>query len=613
MTRIRSALIALALAALAAPPALGLDAHAVGSLDVAGPVADPPRNDAGPLPAAPRGAEAPAAFDEGSAAAAGDYDIRFRCPDGAVNPPEAQNVDATCPVYVKDPEDIFGQPVLVIDPIDPRKMAFSAIHGGQNPTLLNTPPPSERSRHDPVHQPHTTFMSRDEGATWKDLPYYAPDGLQRREGELQRSIWGEDNAAVLDQDGRIYVAALYAYVDTERPNPFSEPPSLESQPPDYRYVVAVWKGKGLERDMEYFNGQVFLNTSPQEDDTWKADSLHMAFVPATRQVVVMVRESAPVGGGNETLGSEIVLHSSPADGNSIWTTHRTGIGPCDAVSSPLAMGDRLFVGCFPPEGGNATGMQVWSVETANWTATSAGVAPLSVRQAILVAREQGEHMVAIGAGVVGGAARVELSYGEAGAGWGEAADVASSLAYADVTGRPEPGELLEARVTAAAFAPVSGNVHFVYLQRFRVADDAQTPGIHKVFAAVQAGGSFQGYEQVELGLVSRGLFPSGLTPGGEGLFNDLHDAIVVWRDPVHGNDREFLAIGDYGFVQFAEVVEENPLPPIILPLASVPPVPVAVAGSIPAVVGLGAGVLSAAAVARAMSNKKKSAVGAGME
>src|SRR5581483_8297667 len=156
--------------------------------------------------------------------------VEFVCPPALAALP-TQAVD--CPTYVLDAEDLMGQPALVVDPNNVHAMSFSAIHGGRGlHPLPNDQPPSERSRQNSVHQPHTTFVSNDGGKTWGDHPYYAPDAIDPKMcGSVRASsLYGEDNAAVIDPRGKVVLCALYAYAP-------SSATSLGSvqQAPSYRY------------------------------------------------------------------------------------------------------------------------------------------------------------------------------------------------------------------------------------------------------------------------------------------------------------------------------------------------------------------------------------------
>ena len=530
------------------------------------------------VPAAPSPAAPAAPAPMAAAAAEGPYGITFLCAGPGERTPVATQ---TCPAYVLDREDVMGQPVLLVDPRMPHLVAFSALHGGRG-VHVTSEPPTERSRSNAVHQPHTTFISRDGGEGWKDLPYHAPDSMAR----AGREIYGEDNAATLDGEGRLYLASLYSYTDAS---------GFAGRTPP-RFAVGVWKAHALDRDVDYYvNSKVLL----PKDESAPIDSVHLVYVAEADVVVLLWRE------GNAT-----VAHwTKPTDG-ALWTRLDAPVAQgCDAISNPIAVEAEVFFACRG-EGDRAWG--VHALDAATWTARLVDRAPLDEPYALLVPRGPWGLMVLIGSGLApdNSTASVRIAYGELGGRWSSPDDVTAKLT------RATPATpLSDARVTAAVYAPESGNLHLVYAERTdpaRVAaPNADRPEFTKVLAAVQAEGAFQGLVDLQVGRLSRVDFSPTLTGTGSGAFSDLHDGLVVVD--AGGRPREFVAYGDYGFVRFAEVVEENFLPPVSPLSAPVPAVPAASGSLAPLLVGVPAGLLSGAMVARTLMARRKAAVEAPTE
>lgn len=534
--------------------------------------------------------------DAASAADAGDYTINFRCPE-AVSPPAVAS-GLTCPMLIQDYEDIFGSPVMVVHPDDPKIIAFSAMHGGRgthaNP---NDQPPSEASRHDPTHQPHTVFQDYSGGgADFDDNPYYAPDSMQRRDpqtGASTRAIFGEDNGIAVDREGRIYLASLYSYRDTE-----ASTLPVATEAAAYEYAVGVWKGKSMNKPMTYdTNVRIIPSGAPGT----VIDSLFVVHVPGPELVATVWRET-PQGAD---AGSLVVHWTSAGDGGAIWTRATLdGLPPCTGISNPVALDGRILVACHAT-GGNATAT-VYAIDATTWAAEETGVLPFASGNLLLVHLEYG-YVAAIASGVEAAAPFVLVSYGENGGAWSGAEDITSSLTQGT-------GAVLEARVTAAAFAPRSGNIHLIYKERYEEqANPSGAATIWKTFASLQATGSFLDAIPLQVGRPETRAWSPVLAGVGDGIFSDLHDSIVIWRNPGLGEDREFIAYGDYGYVRFAEVVEENFIAFGLPPPPATPPVPLATAGTVPATVGLPAGLLSGAMVARMMAARKKQAVEVGAE
>lgn len=549
------------------------------------------------------GTGAPDADSAAAAAAAAEYLVRFRCPERVDAPTLDQG--PVCPDYVLDEEDVFGQPALMVDPRNPSFIAFSAMHGGHGIHPPGQEPPSERSRSDPVHQPHTTFASKDGGASWVDQPYHAPDAMQREGagGQRTRDIFGEDNAAVQDAQGRMYLAALYAYRDGA---------GGLAAPGAFQYAVALWKAKGPEYPVDYHVNTRIIDSGNEGAD--RIDGLHLEHVPATDLVVVVWREETPDAlGGDGANASRVVLHATQPGGGALWERAAVDIAPCARMSNPVAVDAFLYVACrADADDGNDT-VRVHEVDTASWTARVAGEAQVAGSTLHLVKRGAFGHMVLVGSGLDGDLAPlVQVAYGERGGAWGPAEDIGHRLA----SGSTLP--LLDARVTAAAYAPRSGNLHVIYLERYDLrsanADTGQTPEFAKFFGSMVAEGRFLELVDLGVGTASRLGFSPVLTGAGSGVFDDLHDSIVIWDGAPHGlEDREFVAFGDHGYVRFAEVVEENFTPPMPLAFTNVPPVPFASPGAAPAVLGVGAGVLAGAFVARTIAARRAAALEVGAE
>ncbi len=543
--------------------------------------------------------------------AAGEYSLRFRCAtptdgEGGANPTAA----LACPYYILDEHDIMSQPRMVVDPYDSSLIAFHALHGGSGlHPVPDNQPPSDRSRMNSVHQPHTTFRTTDFGQGWQDMPYYAPDSLSN-----EREVFGEDNAITLDGEGRLYLASLYAH----------RPRGTETAPASgpFEYGVGLWKAHRINRPVDYHVNTKIVHAENEGSNL--IDNLHATYVRDTNKVVVLWRESVREDALLDAVGSGPasfiqVVTTNPDDG-AMWQAMDASnrIGPCRDITNPLVVGREIFIGCMPdqgyatPNGAAAGTLQIHAIDTAASIQRHVASTPIQEGKVLLVSRGAEGFMIAIASGLTGnGDASVKISYGEMGARWSSPEEFGKDLT--SVADAP----LLDARVTAAAFAPVSGNLHLIYMERYEVAEASQDrgekPEFTKVFAAVRAEGSYQGRVDLGLGTVNRVQYAPTIQGFGTGAFNDLHDSIVIWTDPDTGKDREFAAFGDYGYVRFGEVIEENfpiPIPPLG---TTVPPVPLATAGTNPAIYGAGAGILASAMVARLLLAKKKQTVEAPTE
>ncbi|HLE96539.1 MAG TPA: hypothetical protein VI997_04140 [Candidatus Thermoplasmatota archaeon] len=522
----------------------------------------------------------------------GPYQIAFECPD--LEGDGGVSGGLVCPMYVLDQHDVFGQPILLVDPADPAVLAFSALHGGRGAHVTpGSEPPSDRSRADAVHQPHTTFRTTDGGQRWLDEPYYAPDSLKKK--DLSREIFGEDNAATLDGQGRIVLAALYAWRDAS-----GIPPTGGAA----HYGVGTWKAQRADHAVDYYVNTRILFSGNEGADA--IDSIHLAHVRATDVTVLVWRETGPDG-------PFVQLHWSRSQDGAMWQAipETARVEGCRGISNPIVAGATVVIACL--EGETGTGLlALHSIDTSTWTTRRLGEAPVTDGSLVLVPRGDDRHVALLATRVTEeGVPSVLVTYGEDGTRWSSPEDVASELTRA-----VDGSMLLDARVTAAAYRADTGNLHLIYMERYDVgaaaARDPAQAEFYKVFAAMKAEGAFQGKVDLEIGRVSRADFSPTLTGVGVGAFDDLHDGIVTWHD-AHGNAREFVAFGDYGYVRFGEVVEEDVAPPILPAPVSVPPIPLAATVANPVVVGLPAGILATSMVARALLAKRKQAAEAGDE
>lgn len=555
---------------------------------------------------------------ESGAAPEGDYSIGFECPSV-----QEGSYRLLCPLYVLDEEDLMSQPVLMVDPADPDLIGFNALHGGHGVhSLPSDEPPTERSRSDAVHQPHTTFRTSDGGLKWSDMPYYAPDHLNGAGGtrdengvpilpenpteEEPREVYGEDNAAALDREGRLTIASLYAHRD-------GNPAGGDVAP--FQYTVQTWKANRLNRDVDYFSNSRAINSG--NDGLNTIESLHAVYVPETDLVAVMWLESVPKAGVvpelEEGPASQIrVFYTYPHEGAMWYEAQGDFIGPCRGISNPIVEGHEIYVGCFPDEGyahASSYNLQMHAIDTYSWTTRHvAGTQVPPDFYALLVEDRTPGQMILVASGLSGnGNPEVVITRGEEGARWSSLQRVQDDL-------RPEEaatGEILDVRVTAAAVSPQSDHLHMVYMERYQISDTAlggTEAAYYKTLAAFDPGDRFRTKQTLDMGgqgWASLDPFLTGGPSEGAGVFNDLRDTLVIWTDPETGVQREFIGYGDHGYFRFAEVVESNFLFAFPIPSSPVPPIPAPAAGLNPATQAALAGSLSLAMLSRMLLAKKK--------
>lgn len=561
------------------------------------------------------------------------YDVRFVCPmleAGDVPAPDLER--GRCPEDVGDEGDVMTSPILLVDPINPNFRAFNALHGGHGIQALGDGAPSETSRDNNLHQPHSTWYTQDT-RLWNDNPYYsplapppshqnvedppvaAPTGVQ----VAGRQVFGEDNAATLDAQGRAYLASLYAYRETAGQGA-------------YQYAFGLWKSHRVNQPVDYYSGNIVYKFPTGVN---VSDPFAVYVGGADRVGVFWLEQNA-----TSPLKSYINgLWTVPGRG-ALWTPipERARIGPCDALTNPIAYQSILYIGCFPGEGytqnprATPGQLQIHSFDArqdrwnSTWVDETTIGRGISKPNAVLFDRTSGRMGVASAGIETNGGVFIKVAYGRLGAEWDPADNYANAVVNAIV--RP-PGVTMvsEARINAAAFILRSGNVHMIYQERYDFGDGQSPPAasaeFFKGFLSVHSGAEHTFNQLKPLGTDDANPQSVQTTPPADraspcqlfdaryvsqaGVYKDLHDSIVVWNGR-KGEQREFVAFGDCGNIRVAEVVEDEailfgfPAPP------GTPPIPSPLAGANTAIVGAVAGTIAGAMVLRMLAFKKKVAV-----
>lgn len=522
------------------------------------------------------------------------FGVRFVCPSRTGTSVDQQAVvdSSFCPSYVIDTEDLMGQPQLVVDPQNPQILAVHALHGGRGVLLpTEAPAPNERSRHNQLHQPHTIFQSSDGGRNFLDKRYYAPEAL----ADLNRTVFGEDNAFVVDKDGNGYAASLYSWrKDAER---------------TYHWSVAAFKFPRLNRPVNYHEN-VLLMHHRGDESLRKISGLQLAYNAPSHRVIMFWLEDA---GAQAKPSSWIQVHVTIPGEGARWSPIAAGdrVGPCRAITNPLSYGRAVFIGClpdkgysYPLEGSSIDEWQIHYLDVPTMSMKRAGGVPTDTPYGTLVDMKGG-HMLFVGSGVEAGVPRVVVSKGAIGAHWGEAVDYGARVRSSE-GGRA----VADARVTAAAYTQ-QGYLHFIHQERYVPSGGpapTQSRLFNKTYNVVRpATESFEGrFDNMGFGRPDAFL---EVNPAFRGLddriFDDLHDSIVTWSDPKTGKERIFTAFGDYGTFRLAEVKELRVRPPPVLEGLQVPAAPVIAPSASANVSTAAAAILTGLMLLRLLAARKK--------
>ncbi|HUR62257.1 MAG TPA: hypothetical protein VM286_07855 [Candidatus Thermoplasmatota archaeon] len=553
-------------------------------------------------PAEADGVQALDAAPVARAADAGEYAVTFHCPARVSSDLE----DNRCPSYVLDTEDIMAQPVLMVDSRNPEWVAFNALHGGHGVRTGADPPfPTNYSRDNELHQPHTTFQTTDGGQNWDDNRYYAHIANKAE-------VFGEDNSAVLDKRGRMYVSSLYSYREEGTTTCIVASIGCTTTAGPIRYAMLNWKSGTIR---EPFTSDVNYVQIDPRDAAAAITQNFLAYDGGSGQVAVFWLEVR--SDGTSAIESAV----TPTDGGSVWkrAEERQALRGCTGMTNPLALYDGIYVGCYAakghktPDGQNATAgaLLLYRYDAKTWEPSFVGPTPFAAPGNTVLASAEGLHkgaFVAVAAGIDGHAKPyVRVAFSDRGLSWTMPKDY---VQYTTDTVTRQGATLVEERVNAVAFAAHSGTVHMIVMERFAVQqggpiqDVGATP-FSKAYAVVHATGKFLGKFDFKYGdPQTRANFNAQSKGLGEDVFADRHDSIVPIS--TRAGERIFLAFGDHGYVRFAEATEDNPSPPFFPFPAPPPAIPAALAAANPAVAGAVAGVLSTAMLAAlaAARNKK---------
>lgn len=569
----------------------------------------------------------------------GAYKMIFVCPL-VVNPATNQrdNANIRCPADIIDLVDVMSNPVLVVDPKEVGFMAFNSLHGGQGLQRPGNEPPTNSSRDNFVHQTHTVHYTKDgDWEVWNDNPYYSPLAPPPSRGNAEnpitflsatqldgKKIYGTDNAMVLDAEGRVYLANIYAHKNDSAPK--------------YDYALAFWKSGRVNRPVDYFQGLKVLKLPAGV----VADSVHLTYSRESNRVLALWRETNETSPQKEYITGAWTIPGRGA----FWypIKERQRIGECSGMTNPLALRGVVFVGCYAGKNyrmnPNATLgiLQVHAIETRKDLFTQSWIDQVpdfkfSKRTNSILVHRYDDSMLAVQSGLTPtGGPLLRLSTGVLGGAWDPALDAGGKV-NSIMEGRkmrPPGASTIEARATAAVFIQRSGNAHVLYMERYGYPNGPPNPGapeFFKAIASVHHNGEFMGLIPLGVDMGKDVADPSDPARQGrpqeaanacqvfdartqgpdKSVFNDFHDTLVTWFNKAK-EQREFIAYGDCGNIRFAEIREQDfqpfgiPFPP------GTPPIPLAVSGTSPAQVGTVAGALAGAMVLRMLAFKRKLAV-----
>jgi hypothetical protein len=510
------------------------------------------------------------------------YQLVVDCPGVEESATGADN-EILCPIRVIDAQDILGSPSVAVDPKNPDNIVFASLHG------VDADGPTQRSR---GNQVFTTHASTTHGADWADKPFYPPQDIQ--------PAYGEHPQVAVDYTGHVYVGSLYSIPDDSMPSGF-----------DYKIGAQKFESVDYVVDRQSTSGTYHLEYIEPVYSGNVIDEFWFVHDPKTDTMSVLWNDKrAP----NATEGKSVI--------GMVWTTadHRDPyhfikpefeIGPCIDTTNPVLADDRIYIGCMvdttqpgykwddSPEPGQ---IDLFRLSTPSGKPEYLGHAPIKSGNPKLGVRSDGRlFLVTAGVGA-DGTTRVFGAFGRFDAtsntlAWGKSRNYGPDISPA------VPGvKTIDANIQDVMFREYSGVVHLLLKERFSsttnvpILDDATDfgrPAFRKQLIAIDEKQGFLAKFDLDIGNpVNRTVFVdptanevpvpnAGVLSTSEDVFNDLADDLFqlppdqyTYGDKDLGPryQREFFAVGDYGVVIFAEIIELTTLVgPVAGPGAQAPP------------------------------------------
>jgi hypothetical protein len=552
-----------------------------------------------------------------------EYRLVVDCPETYAA--TGSSLGISCPVRATDPQDMMGDPSIAVDPLDPANLILASLHGGVHDggaagagSATCPPGPTPKSR---CGQVFTTFTSTDHGASWIDNPFTPPS-------EVGSDAYGEHPQVTIDPYGHVYVGSLYAmprgnglfdYVIAAQK--FASIDTIDNeQDGEYhtQYLDPVLKGNAIRQMWFLFNAAtdnmtIVWTETPQVPGEAQEEAQPGCLLPPPAPCI-----PPPAGAGRGRAASNHTQPQSPGAIGVVWSTSSTrspyhyqdeedAIAPCSRSTNPVLSEGWLYVGCVadPSQGEfrwnprTAPGtVEMFRMDPNGGTPQYIGASPLIGGQPKLGVRSDG-RLALVSAQATDGALSLDAVFGkyDGGSGrvaWGSVAHHGPKVAKTDPAIR-----VVEANVQDVIYREHSGVLHLLLKTRVQAsgvgvtsATSTLAPHILKSIVAIDESHGVVTVMPLPVGRIENRTSDPAIMQAPELAYNDLSDDFLQlplqdsysYTDP-NGVEtvlgpayaREFFAVGDYGQVMFAELIEITTLRgPAALPInAPPPPVPAA--------------------------------------
>lgn len=598
-----------------------------------------------------------------------EYEIVIDCPwrQGGLS------VD-TCPGRAVDADDAMGDPAIAVDPDNPANMIIASLHNTGD--YQDAPTPKSRCCIQPfttfVSQNHGAGWNDNPyveppgvGQGFGEHPAITIDPY----GHV---FIGSLYAVPGQPEGRFdYVVAAQKFrgirdVDSNQDGSYN-----------VEYLGSVYQGNRISQ-MWYVHNQITDNmTMVWNEQTTNfssggprgAERASETLDEVLRGPVALTdRVDELAAAGTEPLAAQRYAAQEPDEPKSVigvaWTKNdmRSGyeaapgdraIGPCSSSTNPvlgledLPDGERnvyesdivgrnwLYIGCkvaggegpFPWNPDAEPGdLEMFRMHPDGGRPQYLGPAPLSDGEPKLGVRSDG-RIALMTTDVADGEVRLEAAFGSyhnatGTVAWGPVQDFGPDVD--PIEGTIEDRPVVETNIQDMIYREQSGVIHMVFKQVTLPGTSPIAPTVHKSIVAIDE--KYGLLDQIDLDIGNPAVRVQDMTlmVQPDEVFNDISDDFLElppesgyrYNDRPLGREyqREFFAVGDYGTVIFAEVIEITdlrgpgwaPTPP-----PPPPPVPAAAAASSQALATAAALTASAVLAGTVTTAKRKSVVRAG--
>lgn len=566
-----------------------------------------------------------------------DYKLIVDCPETYAS--TGGSLGITCPVRAVDEQDMMGDPSIAVDPLDPANLILASLHGGVHDggaagvgSSSCDAGPTPKSR---CGQVFTTFTSTDHGASWIDNPFTPPS-------DVGSDAYGEHPQVTIDPYGHVYVGSLYAvpkgnglYDYVIAAQKFASLDTIDNEQDGAyhtQYLDPVYKGNAIRQMWFLFNPAtdnmtIVWTETPQGPGTDAAAQPPDCVLPPPAPCIPPPSARPAKALPGKAAAANQTVSKGPGTIGVVWSTSSTkspyhyqdqgdAIGPCSRSTNPVLSEGWLYVGCVvdPAQGefrwhkDAAPGtVEMFRMDPNGGTPQYIGPSPLNGGMPKLGVRSDG-RLALVSAQAPDGVLALDAVFGQYNpksglVEWGSVAHHGARLAPVDPAIR-----IAEANVQDVIYREHSGVLHLILKTRVQAAGlgvtsaaTAVAPHIQKAIVAIDEKYGLVGTLPLPVGSLQNRSSDATLMQAPEMAYDDLSDDFLqlplqdsyTYTDK-NGVDtvlgpayaREFFAVGDYGQVMFAELIEVTSLRgPAAVPVnAPPPPVPAAASSISPSAV-----------------------------